>query len=99
MKLTRGYLEHPGRKTYTLRSPVGIATLAVFYRHGEAVGTSLDIHRRTPRNDGDKSRGPCEFLNGEPCYFDGTSTRPVPESPEDAYKTLEAWYGSELRES
>jgi hypothetical protein len=32
----------------------------------------LGYHSPTPHYEGQKSMGPCEYLNGEPCYYDGS---------------------------
>lgn len=46
------------------------------------MAADLGFHSPTPRYDGHESMGPCEYLGGEPCYYDrsGLNAEPVLES-------------------
>lgn len=42
-------------------------------QHSGRVPADLGYHARTPQYEGQSSMGPCGFLEGDECYYDGTS--------------------------
>lgn len=40
---------------------------------GEIEGVDVGYHSPRPMHDGQTTMGPCEHLDGKPCYYDGSS--------------------------
>lgn len=43
------------------------------YRFNKPMPADLGYHSRTPHYEGHQHMGPCEFLDGANCYYDGSS--------------------------
>jgi len=59
----------------------------------------LGYHSPKPMYKGQKSMGPCKYLNGKPCYYDGSGLNAEPvfelmlkEGSEGVWKKLEEYY-------
>lgn len=74
------------------------SALPASYHH--ASGTDIGYHAPAPQYEGQRSMAEsCEFLDGKPCYYDGTSLggadlfdRFVVEGEDVVWKTLREWY-------
>lgn len=66
-------------------------------------GADISYHSYIPRYDGHTDSGPCQYLDGKPCYCDGSglSARPIcdmliAEGSDAVWKELERWYNDRL---
>lgn len=66
-------------------------------------GADISYHSYIPRYAGHTDSGPCNYLDGKPCYCDGSglSARPIcdmliAEGSEAVWKELERWYNEKL---
>jgi len=65
----------------------------------QPLALDLGYHSRTPRYKGQKSQGPCELLDGVPCYYDGSTGAAEPvrdamleEGDAAVWRALEKYY-------
>lgn len=63
------------------------------------MAVDLGYHARTPQYEGQKSMGPCEYLDGAECYYDGSGLNAEPVrnmllmcGDEAVWKELERYY-------
>jgi hypothetical protein len=63
----------------------------------EPLPADVGYHARVPQYDGQESMGPCEYLDGAPCYYDGSGLqamalfdRFVAEGEEAVWEELES---------
>lgn len=59
----------------------------------------LGYHSFVPMHEGQEPMGPCEYLNGKPCYYDGSCLNAerifyvlIREGDEGVWRELEAYY-------
>ena len=66
---------------FVLRGDAGAVQFVIYsgwlpepqpYGQAHYMAADLGCHSRTPRYDGQGSMGPCELLDGTPCYYDGS---------------------------
>mgnify|MGYP001563461607 CR=1 FL=1 len=69
------------------------------------MGADKGYHSPKPMYDGQITMGPCEYLDGKPCYYDGSGLNAdallrlmIREGGEAMWKDLEAFYHDEFCE-
>lgn len=88
MSTRREVIERGGYRTYVLHFA---GEGAVTY---EAIGSgpyaTVNYHWLTPVGCSTSNGEPCEYLDGEPCFFDGSGLAPRPEDDEGIWILLAA---------
>ena len=99
--------ERPGTKWLLLHGLEGAVSLMImmksFLGYGRDVIGSLDYHSPKPLYEDQESYGPCIWLEGVPCYIDGSGVmgselaeRWVEGSEEEVWSAMESYYRSRL---
>jgi hypothetical protein len=78
-----------GRTFYVLHFDGGAMTYEAYPFEREHA--NVNHHWRTQTGCDTLSPDPCEFLDGQPCYFDGTGLAPAQDTEEGIWALLERY--------